>query len=262
MITIHPTPLLLPAVLSTVEAGPFPFARSRDCFEELVGWTGGEEAVGLTHGELEERLTVKGRELLRRLLQDHLDLRAQREMRVEKVVGADGVVRSSVEDGHGRGLRSVFGTVTVTRLAYRRKGQANLHPADTALNLPQELHSHGLRRLAAVEAASGSIEEAQSSIERSTGERLGKRQIEEMVGRAAIDFDAFYAERARTSGDPEDLLVLTCDGKGIVMRPEALRPATAQAAEQAVHKLQTRLSPGEKRNRKRMAVMWSSTLRP
>jgi hypothetical protein len=47
--------------------------------------------------------------------------------------------------------------------------------------------------------------------------------------------------------------VLTFDGKGIVMRPEALRPATARAAAQARHKLATRLSAGEKNNRKRMA---------
>jgi hypothetical protein len=46
-----------------------------------------------------------------------------------------------------------------------------------------------------VEAAGGSFENVRSSIDRSTQERLGKRQIEEMVGRAAIDFDAFYAER-------------------------------------------------------------------
>jgi hypothetical protein len=249
VLTILPTP----AALSSTEDDLSAFSRSRACFEVLVEWTRGEEAAEFAHDELETQLQVRGRDLLRKLLQDHLDLRAQREVRLDKVVGADGIVRGSVEQGHRRGLRSLFGLVTVTRLAYRRKGQANLHPADTALNLPRELHSHGLRRLAAVEAASGSIEEARSSIERSTGEGLGKRQIEEMVGRAAVDFDAFYAERARAAGDPDDVLVLTCDGKGIVMRPEALRPATAQAAEQAAHKLQTRLSPGEKRNRKRMA---------
>jgi len=48
-------------------------------------------------------------------------------------------------------------------------------------------------------------------------------------------------------------LVLSCDGKGIVMRPEALRPATAKAAASAGTKLSTRLSRGEKRHRKRMA---------
>lgn len=37
------------------------------------------------------------------------------------------------------------------------------------------------------------------------------------------------------------------------MRPDALRPGTAKAAANATGKLATRLSKGEKRNRKRMA---------
>ena len=41
-----------------------------------------------------------------------------------------------VETGHTRALTTVFGEVTVTRLAYRRRGHANLYPADAALNLP------------------------------------------------------------------------------------------------------------------------------
>jgi len=49
------------------------------------------------------------------------------------------------------------------------------------------------------------------------------------------------------------VLVLSCDGKGVVMRPDALRPATAAAAARTAPKLATRLSKGEKRNRKRMA---------
>ena len=50
-------------------------------------------------------------------------------------------------------------------------------------------------------------------------------------------------------------LVLTFDGKGIVMLPGALRPATAKAAAAAQSKLATRLSPGEKNGRKRMAEL-------
>ena len=50
-------------------------------------------------------------------------------------------------------------------------------------------------------------------------------------------------------------LVLTFDGKGIVMLPDALRPATAKAAASAEGKLATRLSPGEKNGRKRMAEL-------
>src|SRR5664280_447468 len=37
--------------------------------------------------------------------------------------------------------------VQVTRIAYRARGQANLHPADGGLNLPADRYSHGLRRL-------------------------------------------------------------------------------------------------------------------
>ena len=49
--------------------------------------------------------------------------------------------------------------------------------------------------------------------------------------------------------------MLTFDGKGIVMLPGALRPATARAAAAAQGKLATRLSPGEKNGRKRMAEL-------
>jgi hypothetical protein len=47
--------------------------------------------------------------------------------------------------------------------------------------------------------------------------------------------------------------MLQADGKGIVMREEGLRPATAKAAAAAKRKVAARLSPGEKNGRKRMA---------
>jgi len=49
------------------------------------------------------------------------------------------------------------------------------------------------------------------------------------------------------------VVVLSADGKGIVMRADALRPETAKAAQRASPKLKTRLSRGEKPNRKRIA---------
>lgn len=51
------------------------------------------------------------------------------------------------------------------------------------------------------------------------------------------------------------MVVLSADGKGIVVRPGALRPATAKDAAAAVPKLATRLCKGEKANRKRMATV-------
>ena len=231
------------------------FARSRAFFEQMTQWLAGAEAAGLTHGELEERAGERGRELARLLYQDHLDLRAAREERREQVTGPDGIARARVEREHARPLGTVFGQVTVTRMAYRAPGAPNVHPADGQLNLPEEKHSHGLRKLAAVESARGSHEDAAAAIIRATGVRIGKRQVEELARRAAADVDGFYAA-SRPGPSPDDVvLVLQCDGKGVVMRPEALRPATAKVAAAAKNKLATRLSPGEKTGRKRMAEL-------
>lgn len=76
--------------------------------------------------------------------------------------------------------------------------------------------------------------------------------------RAAQDFETFYQARRETAlvKDPVGrILVLSFDGKGVVMRREDLRKATRKAAEENGHKLRTRLCAGEKRNAKRMATV-------
>ncbi|MGH9154142.1 MAG: ISKra4 family transposase [Acidimicrobiales bacterium] len=229
------------------------FARSRSQFDHIVAFLDGDGAGALSHSELEDSLGTQGRELLRLLYQDHLDLRAEREPRLEAVVDAEGTDRPSVETGHARRLTTVFGTVVIQRLAYRHRGAANLHPADAALNLPTERHSHGLRRLAAVESTRGSYDAAAEAVGRATGVAVAKRQVEQLAASAAADVGDFYDARAPEPGASDDVLVVSVDGKGIVMRPDALRPATEKAAAAATNKLESRLSKGEKRNRKRMA---------
>jgi hypothetical protein len=206
-----------------------PFGRSRERVEEIVGWLDGTDAAVLEHAELEARLQTVGRELLCCLFQDHLDLRSSREQRLDGVADGDGVKRRAVERDHQRPLASVFGEVTVNRLAYRQRGEQNLYVADGALNVPVERASHGVRRMVAVEAAAGSFEHATGQVRERTGLTLGKRQVEELAVRAAVDFDAFYAERVSAADeqqhDPGDVLVLSADGKGIVMRPPTPPPA-------------------------------------
>lgn len=231
------------------------FDRSRACFESLVAVLADPEDGQLTHAQMEDQLIVLSRELLQVLHQDSLDLREVREERREPVTGSDEVRRGIVERGHDRGLASVFGKVTVTRMAYRRRSAENLYPADAVLNLPKEKHSHGLARLAAIEAARGSYEQAADAVFRATGVRIGKRQAEQLAVAAAADVDAFYAARRPAPAPAGMLLVMQFDGKGVVMRPEALRAATAKAAAGTRRKLATRLSPGEKNGRKRMAEL-------
>ena len=229
------------------------FAASRELFETALGWLQGREAGGLEHSELEARLQADAREVFRQMFQDHLDLRATREQRIEALADADQVAHLRAEPGHTRGLATVFGQVRVTRIAYRARGRTNLHPADGELNLPDEEYSHGLRRLAAVESSRGSFDGAVEAIERGTGQQVGKRQVEQLARRSATDADGFYRQRQPPAGASGDPLMLSCDGKGVVMRSDALRPATAAVAAKTRPKLTTRLSKGEKRNRKRMA---------
>jgi hypothetical protein len=231
------------------------FTRSRGVFEAVVASLEDPAAGERTHGELEEQLTEASRELMRCLFQDHLDLRAVREERRREVAGADGVARMRVETGHRRALATVFGQVSVSRMAYRAAGVGNVHPADGVLNLPVEKHSHGLRKLAAIESVRGSFDAAAGAIERATGVSVGKRQVEALAGAAAVDVAGFYAARRPGHSPDGALLAMQFDGKGIVMRPGALRQATAKAAATATRKLATRLSPGEKNGRKRMAEL-------
>jgi len=246
----------VPAPPGSLSGGsPGTFSRADAIYGSLVGFLSGEEAGALTHDELETRLATCGRDLLRQLFQDHLDLRAWRERRAGAVIDAAGVAHEAIERDHHRGLQTIVGAVSVTRLAYRAKGAENLHLQDASLNLPAERHSHGLRELAAIEATRGSYEEAQAAIARSTGVDLTKRQVEDLARRAAIDVEGFYDEKRRQPGTEADVLVISADGKGIVMRPDALRPATMKAARQDKHKLKTRLSKGEQRNSKRMAEL-------
>ncbi|MFG2624071.1 ISKra4 family transposase [Streptomyces sp. NPDC048473] len=232
------------------------FRASRDGLENLISDLSGPSAGGWSEVELEEHIFVVGRELQRLLLQGHLNLRAARETRQESVTGADGIERRSLEPGHTRQLATRFGTVTVTRIAYRAKGAVNLYPADAELNLSENRHSLVLRKLAVQQAVRGSFDDAHAMLTEQCGSVIGKRQIEENTVSAARDIDTFYTSRAPVACTDDTLLVITSDAKGVVMRPEALREATRKAAEsKGGRTFATRLAGGEKQGRKRMATL-------
>ncbi|CAM5529207.1 hypothetical protein SRIMM317S_07183 [Streptomyces rimosus subsp. rimosus] len=139
----------------------------------------------------------------------------------------------------------MFGPVRVSRIAYRGRGVANVHPADEALSLPAGRHSRGLARLAVLEAVRGSFDQAAAAIERRCGKVLGKRRLKELVLTASVDVASYYAAKIPTPCTREMPLVIQVDGKGVVMRPEALREATRRAAAKtAAAGRRGRLAPG------------------
>src|SRR6266853_986850 len=192
-----------------------PFAVSKAMFAALADELAGPAAAGLTACELEELIDEESRKAVLQLLQDHYDLRALREEQQARkhpapVAGTGGITRTRLETGHGRLLATLFGTVTVTRCAWRKPGAPDYLPADAALSMPAGRHSHTLAKLAALEAARSSFESAHDAIARRCGPVIGKRQAGESV----------------------------------------VRSAAAKLG-----KMRTRLTAGEKPNRKRMAAL-------
>lgn len=227
------------------------FSAARAQFGVLVQRLQSPEALQLEHAALEELVQEDGRELLRQLYQGHLELRALKEERAP-VLGTDDVLRTHLRDS-SRTLATVFGPVRVERVQAGARTGTSLHPLDAELNLPREVQSFGVQRRVAEEAAKGSFDEVVKVMEEQTGAPVSKRQTELIARSAATDFDAFYATRPAEPAGDDDLLVMTWDGKGVVVRTEDLREATRQAAAAGKHKLRKRLTKGEKRNRKRMA---------
>lgn len=231
------------------------FTSATDCYWGLVNRLSSSETAGMSHSDLERFLEKEGRELLRQLLQGHLDLRAEAKPE-GPVVGADGVERTHHRDGE-RPLETLVGRVTVARDGHGARGEKTLFPLDAELNLPGELYSFGVRQRASEEAAKGSYDDALEVLKKHSGARIAKRQLEEIVQRAAQDFDSFYLARrmAWQSQAPasSEVLVLTFDGKGVVVRHEDLRSGTKAAASRSSKRLEKRLTKGEKRNRKRMS---------
>ena len=96
------------------------YDQARENFESrLLGgieYLDSREASTMTHSELERELEKRGRELMRKLLQEHLDNRSPGQCD-QPVKGADGVERPRVRLQE-RKLETVFGTVSVERAGY------------------------------------------------------------------------------------------------------------------------------------------------
>ena len=105
-----------------------PFAAADQAYAKISQFLGSEEACQVKHSDLERQLEGMGRELIRKLLQAHLDLRQP-----GKAVGP---VRDAADTpltptpAHTRSLESIFGTVEVTRTGYRAEDKPSVHPLD------------------------------------------------------------------------------------------------------------------------------------
>jgi hypothetical protein len=221
----------------------------------LAGELTGPGAAQLSFDQVEQQVMVRGREVLRMMVQYVMDARAAAEPRLAQVAGADGVSRTRAERGHARTVVTWFGPVVVRRLAYRAPGAVNLHPADAVLNLPARRYSWTVQQAAVRFALAGSYEQAQLWLQDLTGASIGKQQLEQILVEAACDAPGFYPAQPARAGTQELPLVISADGKGVAMRPGARRAETAREAAKRTPAFASgcRLGTGEKAGTKRIA---------
>jgi hypothetical protein len=235
------------------------FEAAERAFYQLTDTLQARHTSAMKLSDLEKLIENDGRELLRLLLQAHVDSRGLGDIG-QLIDGADEIARTHKRIGE-RQLKSIFGAIELKRMGYGCGGGESLFPKDSHLNLPENSHSYELQRRVALEVIKGSFGDAVESIAGNTGQLIHKQQIEHITVSVSNDFDAFYqaniTEAKLEEAKKAPLLILTTDGKGIVMHKSDLRPATRKKAEMSDKKLEARLSAGEKKNSKRMATVAS-----
>lgn len=228
-----------------------PFESAINHFNNLVLQLQSEGMYNADHAQIEQLILQEGNEVQRLLLQGSLNQASNNEEKAN-VYDSDGVHLNHVISSSSRNLMTLFGEVNVTRIGYQQRQKSRVHPLDARLNLGANKYSDGIRSRVLHEVVKGSYDEGLQMLNSTTGGHVPKRQMQEIVIDKMADYDDFYLNQSlKITAQPDDLLIISTDGKGITMRPDSLREATAKAAKS--HKLKTRLSAGEKTNRKRMA---------
>lgn len=207
------------------------YGAARTQFQQVVEWLEGDGCPP-GHAEIEAGIEEHVQELGRCLLQARLErlfhMERERVLKGRKPPGEARIRK--------RALETRFGRVVVRRHGFRVRGTSTTaFPLDRSLQLPAEIYSHGLRRRVAEEVQTQSVERSVARVDETTAGHVPKRQAEQLLARSAEDFNDFYAMREREDPanderDPATLLMLSCDGKGVAMRPAALRGATRKQA--------------------------------
>jgi len=205
--------------------------EARKAFRTLEGWLLSSEALLKPIHEVEREQKARGREVMRLLLQAHIDARGRGDVGPAlSVGGGDDVAFLSHRRKADRDLRTVFGAVEVKRLAYSYPGEQAVHPIDESLQLGERSYSYETMRLYVQESVKGPFGEATTSVNEQTSLRASKRTVEEMVQEAAADFDQFYEQRVvPPPEETAEIVVAAVDCKGIPILRDAVPRQVAGA---------------------------------
>ena len=144
------------------------FSDAQEQLDQLITQLQSEHYANSEHGNIEKYINKDGMELLRRLLQGWLNLKAANEVHKESINTVDASL-NHIRVETRRTLCSLFGEVIVTRRSYSQRNQASVFPVDAELNLSADKYSDGIRHRLSKEVLRGSFDDAIEVIRETTG---------------------------------------------------------------------------------------------
>jgi hypothetical protein len=222
-------------------------SAARTAFADLEQWLYSHTSAAHKLHVVEGEQARRGREVLRLMLQAHIDSRGDGDVGQGLLVqggGSSPPIAYRHKRLRARRLITLFGPVGIRRMEYSSPGHRNLYPLDAVLGLPARSYSYEIQRRLVKAAVKGPFEEAIEEVAEATGAHLPKRTAEQIVADACVDFESFYTRRTlRLDPASGPLLVASVDGKGVPM----VKPNPGER--------KVRLAKGEKRNKKRMSTV-------
>jgi hypothetical protein len=160
------------------------------------------------------------------------------------ILRADGVVLPRERKLRGRDYFSLFGKFAVARTCYRTPGEPGIFPLDAQVNLPERCYSYFLQEWMTLFEVEHPFQESAGLFEQLFDLDVAESVLMAVAQEAPEDYEGFYAQRPVPQEDTDGaLLVVSFDGKGVPMiKAEAV-------------KLKAKLGPGEKRQKKKEALV-------
>src|SRR5215510_9070968 len=160
------------------------------------------------------------------------------------ITRADGLLLTREKQLRGRKYFSLFGTFAGARTCYRTAREPGIFPLDAQVNLPERCYSYFLQEWMTVFEVEHPFKESASFFAQLFDLEVAESVLMAVAKEAPEDYEGFYAQRPVAPEElAGELLVVSFDGKGVPM-------IQAEAV-----KLKAKLGPGEKRQRKKEALV-------
>ena len=146
---------------------------------------------------------------------------------------------------------SIFGKFDVPRTCYRTPGLPGVFPLDAQVNLPERCYSYFLQEWMTLLEVEQPFKESAGFFEDTFDLSLSESVLIDVAGEAHQEYDSFYEQNPPpVEEDKEKILAVSFDGKGVPMIKKEAAMIKKEAA-----KLKAKLSPGEKRQKKKEALV-------